>query len=87
MKKRTDQWTGEAGATDHKTHPEGPHDADRDDQKFSEAMESRFARSQPIPPKVLDPETERAREAELARQAHVHDKDKPRVRRRGKRKP
>ena len=55
MKKRTDQWTGEAGATDHKTHPEGPHDADADDRRYSEAMEGKFSRAQPIPPKLLDP--------------------------------
>ncbi|MGH7461379.1 MAG: hypothetical protein ACREMA_10165 [Longimicrobiales bacterium] len=68
-RKRTDQWTGGAGATDYKTHPEGQEDAVPDDRKFSEAMEGRFSRAQPIPPKVLDPDAERAREEEMERQA------------------
>jgi hypothetical protein len=80
-RKRTDQWTGEAGATDHKTHPQDGQDAAADDRKFSEVMEGRFARSQPIAPKVLDPEAERARSAELERQEHIRGKKAPRARR------
>ncbi len=75
-RKRTDQFQGETGATDYKTNPEGPHDADEDDRKFSEVMESRFARSQLVPPKVLEPETEQARERELERQEHLHQQRK-----------
>ena len=72
-RKRTDQWTGGAGATDYKTHPDDAEDAVSDDRKFSQAREGRFSGSQPIPPKVLEPETEQARDEEMAEFVEEHD--------------
>ena len=72
-RKKTDQWTSD-GATDYKTRPQGPDDAAADDRKFSESMETRFARAQPIPPDVLKPGVEQAREEEIARQRQQRER-------------
>ena len=76
-RKRTDQWQEEAGEPDRKSHPEELNSPERE---FSEAVEGKFAREQPIPPKVLEPDTERARAEELERQEHLHERQRPKQR-------
>jgi hypothetical protein len=76
-KKRSYQWQAvpdEAGATDYKTHPNDPREADIDDGRLSRAMEGKFKGGQPIPPRVLDPRVARARAREMLRQAHIHQR-------------
>jgi hypothetical protein len=73
-KKRSYQWQAvvdEACVTDYKTHPNDAHEADVDDRRFSSAMEGKFSRGQPIPPRVLEPRTARARARELLRLGHI----------------
>ena len=76
-KKRSFQWQAvyeEANVTDYKTHAAGPHEADPDDMRFSRAMEGHFHGGQPVAPKVLEPNAERARARELRRQDRIHQK-------------
>lgn len=57
-KKRSYQWQAvpdEAGATDYKTYPNHPREADADDRRFSRVMEGELEAFQSIPPRVLDP--------------------------------
>jgi CBS domain-containing protein len=70
-KKRSYEWQVVPGATDYKTLPADSTDADRDDIKFSRAMEGKFKTKQLTPPDVLDPRAGRARVRELLRQAHL----------------
>jgi hypothetical protein len=72
-KKRSYQWQAvpdEGMATDYKTFPNGPHDADSDDRRFSRVMEGKFSRAQPIPPKLLDPKARRAARIQNRRGRH-----------------
>jgi hypothetical protein len=73
-KKRSYQWQAvrdEAGATDYKTMPNEPAEADVDDRKLSRAMEGKFKGGQPVPPNVLEPRAARARAREMLRQNHL----------------
>lgn len=70
--KRPDQYRiapDEAGATDYKTLPNEPKEVQRRDTKRFGRSRSKVREAQPVPPKVLDPAAERAREAELRREA------------------
>ncbi|HET9983288.1 MAG TPA: hypothetical protein VFQ38_06865 [Longimicrobiales bacterium] len=68
--KRPDQYRiapDEAGATDYKTWPNEPREADIQDRRYSRVMESPFLEEQPIPPKALEPEVEDERARALRR--------------------
>ena len=61
-KKRSYQWQpvpDEAGATEYKTYPNHPREADTDDRKFSLVMEAEWEAFQSIPARVLDPQVRR----------------------------
>lgn len=76
--KRFDQYRitpDEAGATDYKSLPNDPHDTDRSDKSvLTQKGLGPGKVGQPVPPAVLEPETELAREQELARARHVRAK-------------
>jgi hypothetical protein len=60
--KRPDQYRidpAEAGASDYKFRPLGPKEAAIQDRVYSEAMESRARKGQPLMPSVPDPEAHR----------------------------
>ena len=73
--KRFDQYRitpDEAGATDYKNLPNDPHETDRGNKAVKGPTAAKG--TQPIPPAVLEPGTELAREEELARERHVRAK-------------
>jgi hypothetical protein len=76
--KRFDQYRitpDEAGATDYKTLPNDPHETDRSDKSVLTQKGLGAAKiAQPVPPAMLEPETEHVREDELARERHVRAK-------------
>jgi hypothetical protein len=74
--KRPDQYRidrNEGRTSDHKRLPDEPREGQVDDQIFSNAK-GELEEDQPIPPLVLDPETERLREKELDREERKHTK-------------
>jgi hypothetical protein len=70
--KRPDQYRidpAETGASDYKFRPMGPQEGAVQDRVYSEAMEGRARKGQPLMPSVPDPETRREKRKRSARSA------------------
>jgi hypothetical protein len=73
--KRPDQYRidrDEGRTSDHKRLPNRPGEGELEDTFYSEVMESALQAEQPIPPDVLEPETEHRRELEMEREEQLH---------------
>lgn len=74
--KRPDQYRisyDEGGATDYKSYPNRPDEAEEEKELYGRVMKGSAKRRQPIPPKLPEPEAAEEREDELDRQAHIHE--------------
>lgn len=87
--KRPDQHNidpDEGRTTDHKFFPNKPEEGRRQADLYGRIMKGSVRRQQPIPSAIPEPESGRLRDEEMRRQEHIHEEERKRSAKRGRRR-